>query len=82
MDHLNSFSGVTAKTVAEAAERYGTPLYLYDETMLIEKCKALTKMFRHQTGKDIVFNGAQAKGVCVFKIVSSDFTGKKKSASH
>ena len=43
-----------------------------------EKCRALSALFRHQTGKDTVFTPGQAESVCVFKIVSADFTGKRK----
>ena len=43
-----------------------------------EKCEALSVMFRHQSGRDAAFDGRQADGVCVFKIVSTDFAGKKK----
>jgi len=43
-----------------------------------EKRGALSIMFKHQTGKDVSFTPEQAKNVCVFKIVSNDFTGKKK----
>ncbi|MCL1965431.1 MAG: pyridoxamine 5'-phosphate oxidase family protein [Firmicutes bacterium] len=54
----------------------------FGETVFIEdvgeKRDALSVMFRHQTGKDVSFNAEQAETVCVFKIVSADFTGKKK----
>ena len=43
-----------------------------------EKCRALSVLFRHQTGKDTVFTPGQAESICVFKIVSTDFTGKRK----
>ena len=43
-----------------------------------EKRKALSIMFSHQTGREVIFTAEQAHGVCVFKIVSKDFTGKKK----
>ena len=43
-----------------------------------EKCKALSIMFSHQTGREVTFTAEQAQSVCVFKIVSNDFTGKKK----
>lgn len=43
-----------------------------------EKRYALGKMFEHQTEKKVEFTGAQADSVCVFKIVSRDFMGKKK----
>lgn len=43
-----------------------------------EKCRALSKMFYQQSGKDMVFNEKQAQSVCVYKIVSKEFTGKRK----
>ena len=43
-----------------------------------EKCEALSIMFKHQSGRDMVFTAGQADSVCVFKIVSTDFLGKKK----
>jgi len=45
-----------------------------------EKCEALSVMFRQQTGSDVVFTDKEADTVCVFKIVSTDFTGKRKPA--
>lgn len=45
---------------------------------LEEKCMALSKIFRHQTGKEIAFMPQQAAGVCVYKIVSREFAGKRK----
>jgi len=46
-----------------------------------DKCGALSIMFRHQTGRDVAFTARQAESVCVFKIVSTDFTGKKKPSA-
>ena len=43
-----------------------------------EKCEALSVMFKRQTGRDTLFTAEQAESVCVFKIVSTNFTGKKK----
>ena len=43
-----------------------------------EKRGALSAIFKRQAGKDVPFTAEQAEKVCVFKIVSSDFTGKKK----
>ncbi len=43
-----------------------------------EKCYALSKMFEHQSGKKVEFTLSQAETVCVFKIVSKDYTGKRK----
>jgi len=47
-------------------------------TDLEDKCEALSIIFKHQTERDVVFNEDQAISVCVYKIVSSDFIGKKK----
>lgn len=44
-----------------------------------EKCRALSLLMKRQAGLDISFTAAQAESVCVYKIVSTDFTGKKKS---
>lgn len=46
---------------------------------LDEKKKALHKMFAQQAGKEVTFTDEQAACVCVFKIVSRDFTGKQKA---
>jgi nitroimidazol reductase NimA-like FMN-containing flavoprotein (pyridoxamine 5'-phosphate oxidase superfamily) len=43
-----------------------------------EKCNALTLLVKHISGQDFDFTGKQADGVCVFKVVSTDFTGKRK----
>lgn len=43
-----------------------------------EKKAALRKMVLHQSGKEFHFTDEQAETVCVFKIVSNDFTGKQK----
>ena len=42
-----------------------------------EKCKALSIMFCHQSGREVIFTDEQAQSVCVFKVVSKDFAGKK-----
>ena len=61
---------------------YFTSVVGYGEAVFIEnaeeKCKALSIIFSHQVGKNITFSPEQASSVCVFKIVSTDFTGKKK----
>lgn len=44
-----------------------------------EKSKALSLLMKHQADIDVIFNEKQANPVCVFKIVTKDFTGKKKS---
>lgn len=44
-----------------------------------EKCKALTLLMKHQANLDITFQPAQAESVCVFKVVTAEFSGKRKS---
>ncbi len=44
-----------------------------------EKCRALALLMKRQTGGDYVFTEKQAETVCVFKVVSTEFTGKKKN---
>ncbi|MCL2180218.1 MAG: pyridoxamine 5'-phosphate oxidase family protein [Treponema sp.] len=54
---------------------FGEAVFIYDND---EKCRALSAMFKHQTGRDVPFSAEQSKSVCVFKIISNDFTGKSK----
>lgn len=42
-----------------------------------EKCQALTLLMRHQVNQEFIFKEKQADTVCVFKVVTQDFTGKK-----
>ena len=41
-----------------------------------EKKFALSVLMKHQTGQDFVFDDKMAEGVCVFKIMVQEFTGK------
>lgn len=41
MGHLNSFNYVDSYVIKKAAEQYGTPLYLYDERTIADRCGAL-----------------------------------------
>lgn len=45
----------------------------------VEKRYALSKMFAHQSGRNVEFTETQADTVCVFKIVAMDYTGKQKA---
>ncbi len=47
-----------------------------------EKCKALTLLVKHQANQEVTFSAAQANGVCVYKVVSTDFTAKKRPDPH
>ena len=43
-----------------------------------EKCSALSLLMKHQAGIDVAITPQQAESVCVFKVVSSNFTCKVK----
>ena len=43
-----------------------------------QKCEALSIMFKHQLEKEVVFTASQTENICVFKIISTDFKGKRK----
>jgi nitroimidazol reductase NimA-like FMN-containing flavoprotein (pyridoxamine 5'-phosphate oxidase superfamily) len=43
------------------------------------KCRALTLLMKHQSDRDFTFTEKQVNSVCVFKVVSTDYTGKRKS---
>jgi hypothetical protein len=44
-----------------------------------EKCSALALLMKHQANIDAGFAPSQADSVCIFKVVSTSFTGKMKS---
>ena len=54
----------------------GSAVFLDDVN---EKCAALSAIVRHQSGSEAAFTRAQADTVCVFQIVSTEFTGKRKA---
>jgi nitroimidazol reductase NimA-like FMN-containing flavoprotein (pyridoxamine 5'-phosphate oxidase superfamily) len=54
---------------------YGDIVFIDD---IDKKCEALSIMFKHQTGKEVTFTAGQTENVCIYKIISSDFTGKRK----
>ena len=59
----------------ESVIGFGHAEFIEDIT---EKCNALTLLMKHETGGDYDFTARQADTVCVFKVVSTDFTGKRK----
>ncbi len=42
-----------------------------------EKCRILSLFVRQQSGQEFEFTESQAKGVCVYKIESTDFQEKR-----
>ncbi len=43
-----------------------------------EKCEGLSLLFLQQTGRQVSFEERQAASVCVYKLVSGEFTGKRR----
>ena len=73
---------VHAKTPCNAGYYYSSVIGLGTVEFVEEaeeKQRALGKMFSHQAGKEVVFTEAQADTVCVFKVISEEFTGKRKA---
>ena len=44
MNRLNDFSTIDTAAVVKAAEEFGTPLYVYDEGLILEQCKKCLDM--------------------------------------
>ena len=44
MEELNYFSSIDASVVAQVADTYGTPVYLYDENAILRQCEACLNM--------------------------------------
>ena len=44
MKRLNEFSKFDSESAAQAANNFGTPLYIYDEALILERCKECTDM--------------------------------------
>ena len=65
-----------SSTYFESVLGSGTITVVEDVT---EKCAALACIMAHQTGRDIAFLPEHADTVCVLKLVSRDFTGKRKA---
>lgn len=59
----------------ESVIGFGNVEFIEDIT---EKCNALTLLMKHQSNQDFVFAEKQVNNVCVYKVVSTDFIGKKK----
>jgi len=46
MNRLNDFSLLDAETVAQAAKTFGTPVYVYDEALILDRCRECIQMPR------------------------------------
>jgi len=54
---------------------HGEVMFITDAS---EKCEALSILMKHQTGREAAFTPEESRTVCVYKIVSSDYIGKRK----
>lgn len=54
---------------------FGNVQFVDDET---EKCNILSLFMKHQADITVNFSPAQAKTVCIFKVITSEFTLKQK----
>lgn len=43
-DTLNNFSNLSTNTIMQAVKQHGTPFYMYDEELIIKKCRELLAM--------------------------------------
>ena len=41
---LNGFSDITSETISQAAKQFGTPVYVYDETLILKRCRQCLDM--------------------------------------
>ena len=55
---------------------YGEVVFIDD---VDKKCEALSILFKHQFNKDVIFTAVQTENICVFKIISLNFKGKRNS---
>lgn len=46
---------------------------------IAEKQQALSCFYRQQTGEEAAFNEVEASCVCIFKVVCTDYTGKRRA---
>ena len=46
-----------------------------------EKCRALSVLFRHQTGRQVTFTKEQTKSLCIYKIICTKYTAKQRPVS-
>lgn len=44
MNYLNNFSNINSEIILKARAEFGTPIYLYDEELIIKKCKSILSM--------------------------------------
>ncbi len=71
---LNPFGHVTPTQVVQAARRYGTPVYLYDEALVIERCQALLRM-PNAFGLEVRYAMKANPGLALLQVISRQGLG-------
>jgi len=69
MGQLNNFNSIDSESIAAAARQYGSPVYLYDEQVIINKCKSLLAM-PHAYGFSVRYAMKANSNRTILKIVS------------
>ncbi|MCL2747100.1 MAG: hypothetical protein FWE59_00400 [Oscillospiraceae bacterium] len=69
MSNLNPFGSIDSQIIATAARQFGTPFYLYDERLLIDKCQRLLAM-PHAFGITVRFAMKANSTRAILKIIS------------
>ena len=54
---------------------FGEAVFLNESA---DKCTDLATIVKHQTGRDMLFTDMQTEAVCIFKVVSTDYSGKQR----
>ena len=70
MGKLNSFSSIDSRIISTVAARHGTPVYLYDEQLIIDKCKSLLSM-PNAYGLDVRYAMKANSNKSILKTVSA-----------
>lgn len=78
MSLINDFNSIDSNTIADAARQFGTPIYLYDEKLIIDKCRTVLSM-PNAYGLDVRYAMKANSGRSILKIISSQ--GLKMDAS-
>jgi len=69
MTRLNHFSLIDAGVVAQAAESFGTPVYVYDEALILERCRECVEM-PHAYGLTVRFAMKANSGKALLRLIT------------
>lgn len=71
---LNPFGYVTSSQIVKAAESFGTPFYIYDEALIIERCRALLRM-PNAYGLEVRFAMKANPSLALLQLIASQGLG-------